>query len=125
MGGTCCPSFQLDNENIGPVFSAVRCLSKLVFPIGSEHEEASVLRDISSRSRPEAVSGGAVGVCKPPNLGSLSICLRAVDLIFPWSSHERRSSRRIRIGRPVSRKTDGSGILRIHVVPRKMRVEPE
>src|ERR1700722_504607 len=59
--------FQLDNENVGPVFVAVRCFAQLIFPIGGEHEEAPILRNISSGCRPEAVPRGAVGVGEPPN----------------------------------------------------------
>src|ERR1700722_978401 len=80
-------SFQLDNKNIGPVF-ALRCLSKHVFPVGREHEEASILRNIPSRARPEAIPGGAIGVGKPPNLGSLPVGLRTVDFIFPRPVHQ-------------------------------------
>src|ERR1035437_10952028 len=65
--------FQLDNKNIGPVFVAVRYFSQLVFPVGCEHEEASILRNVTSRGRPEAVPGGAIRVGKPPNFGSLAI----------------------------------------------------
>jgi len=59
--------FQPDNENVGPVFVAVRCSAQLIFPIGGEHEEASILRNISSGCRPEAVPRSAVGVGEPPN----------------------------------------------------------
>jgi hypothetical protein len=36
-------SSQLDNKNIGTVFVAFGCFSQLVFPVGREHEEASIL----------------------------------------------------------------------------------